>query len=164
MSNIEPAIFGAICGAIVVMIGWIVSHKLTAYREEVARHQEAAREFLERQIQELYGPLLGLVQHGRVVYSLATQRLPTNSGKLDINQFTESDSEVWRYFIENHFHPTNTEIRNLIRTHLHLLDGGRLPASFMQLLKHEAKSEILYGLWRELGVDSLDVDGDEWPE
>lgn len=108
-----PGFTGAFSGAFVAMAGWLVTHHLLLRWDEVARHEHASREFLEKQIQELYGPLLGLIGHGTIVYSVAIQKLPVCAGGvLDIERFSEAESEIWRYFIEHHFHRTNAAIRN----------------------------------------------------
>jgi hypothetical protein len=52
------ALIGAVSGAVVAAIGWFVVHGLSTRREVAARRDGAARDHLEKQIEELYGPLL----------------------------------------------------------------------------------------------------------
>jgi hypothetical protein len=129
--NLLPAIIGAISGAFVAAIGWFVLHGLSSRRESAARRDNAARSYLEKQIEELYGPWLGLIEHSRTAFAVARRKLPhTASGQIDFGQFSDGDGEIWRFFIEHYFLPGNAEIRRLLRSKMHLLESGVLPRSF----------------------------------
>ena len=151
-------------GALIGVGGWFVSHRLTSRREETARRDNAARSHLEVQIEQLYGPLLGLIQHSRIVFEVATRRLPTSaSGQIDFARFSTNDGEVWRFFIESYFLPINARIRDLVRAKMHLLDEGILPRSFEAFFLHEVQFEALHRLWKDKGLDSSSIQGDGWP-
>ena len=159
-----PAIIGAFAGAIVAAVGWFAVHGLSSRREAAARRDNAARDHLERQIEQLYGPLLGLIQHSRMAFSVAVKKLPTNaSGQIDFASFSDRDVEIWRYFIDSYFLPVNAEIRALIRSKMHLLEAGILPKSFEDFFAHEVQFEALHRLWKEKGVDSSEISGPGWP-
>jgi hypothetical protein len=164
MSALLPALIGAISGAIVAGIGWFVTHTLAIKREELARRDNTAREHLESQIKELYGPLLGLIQHSRIVFEVAAKVLPASGdGQIEFSRFSERDGEVWRFFIESYFLPVNEEIRQLIRSRMYLLKDGVLPKSFEDFFVHEAQFEVLHRLWKEKAVDSSHISGHGWP-
>jgi hypothetical protein len=158
-----PALIGAVSGAIVAIIGWFVSNALTLKRETAARRDIAARVYLESQIEQLYGPLLGLIQHSRMAFGVASQKLPTVAGRIDFSRFSASDGEIWTFFIETYFLPVDSEIRQLIRSKMHLLESGILPDSFGDFFKHEVQFEALHRLWKEKGVDSSEIHGPGWP-
>jgi hypothetical protein len=46
-------------------MGWFANHWLTVRRDESRRRIEAQLKFVERQIEELYGPLAAVVYEGR---------------------------------------------------------------------------------------------------
>jgi hypothetical protein len=164
MSALFPALIGAISGAIVAGIGWFVTHTLAIKREELSRRDNTAREHLESQIKELYGPLLGLIQHSRIVFEVAAKVLPASGdGQIEFSRFSERDGEVWRFFIESYFLPVNEEIRRLIRSRMYLLKDGVLPKSFEDFFIHEAQFEVLHRLWKEKAVDSSHISGHGWP-
>ena len=160
-----PALIGALAGAIVSSLGWFVVHALSLRREVVARRDNAAREHVERQIEQLYGPLLGLIQHSRMAFAVAQKTLPINDGgQIDFSKFSDRHGEVWRYFVEDYFVPVNGKIRELIRSKMHLLEAGVLPKSFGEFLVHEVQLEALHRLWKEHGVDSSGIiSGPGWP-
>ena len=164
MSTLLPALIGALSGAIVAGIGWFVTHTLAIKRDELARRDNTAREFLESQIKELYGPLLGLIQHSRIVFEVAAKILPTTGdGQIEFSRFMEHDGQVWRFFVERYFLPVNEEIRRLIRSRMYLLKEGMLPNSFEDFFVHEAQFEVLHRLWKEQAVDSSHISGHGWP-
>ena len=159
-----PVIIGAISGAFVAAIGWFVVHGLSSRREIAARRDNAARNYLEKQIEELYGPLLGLIKHSRMAFAVATRKLPnTENGQIDFGRFSERDSEIWHFFVENYFLPVNAEIRRLLRSKMHLLESGVLPRSFEDFFLHEVQFEALHTLWKAYGVDSSNISGPGWP-
>ena len=105
MSALLPVLIGAISGAIVTGIGWFVTHTLAVKREELARRDNTAREHLESQIKELYGPLLGLIQHSPDSLRSCSQILPASGdGHIEFSRFSERDGEVWHFFIESYFY------------------------------------------------------------
>ncbi len=164
MNTLLPALIGAISGAIVASIGWFVTHTLAVKREELARRDNTSREYIESQIKELYGPLLGLIQHSRIVFEVAAKLLPASGdGRIEFSRFSERDGEVWHFFIERYFLPLNEEIRRLIRSRMYLLKDGVLPKSFEDFFVHEAQFEVLHRLWKEKAVDSSHISGHGWP-
>lgn len=155
---------GAASGGLVTAIGWFVVHSLSLRREIAARRDVAARDHLEKQIKELYGPLLGLIQHSRMAFAGAALRLPANAGKqIDFDRFKDSDGEVWDFFVENFFLQVNAQIQHLVRTKMHLLEQGILPKSFEELFLHEVQLEALHRLWKEKRVRSPGIVGPGWP-
>jgi hypothetical protein len=163
--SLLPAIIGALATAIVAGMGWVAVHVLSSRREVAARRDSAAHDHLEHQIEQLYGPLLGLIQHAKMAFNVATKKLPTDAdGKIDFPRFSDRDAEIWRYFIESYFLPVNAEIRKLIRSKMHLLEAGTLPKSFVDFFEHEVGFEALHRLWKEKGVDSLGISGKGWPK
>jgi hypothetical protein len=162
--NLLPPLIGALSGAFVAAVGWFVLHGLSARRESAARRDHAARSYLEKQIEELYGPLLGLIVHSRTAFAVATRKLPhTASGQIDFGRFAEGDGAIWHFFIEQYFLPVNAEIRRLLRSKMHLLESGMIPRSFEDFFLHEVQFEALHTLWQAHGVDSLTISGPGWP-
>jgi hypothetical protein len=100
-----------------------------------------------------------------MAFNVAAKKLPTNaSGRIDFLSFSGRDTEVWRYFIDSYFIPVNAEIRQLIRSKMHLLEAGNLPKSFEEFFAHEVQFEALHRLWKEKGVESPETSGPGWPK
>jgi hypothetical protein len=163
---ISPNIIAAVVGSLTIALGWFVTHLSQARRERVAREDAAALRHLEAQIGELYGPLLGLIQETRAVFSVAQKRLSTTpTGRIDFSHFSKErkDEEAWRFFVEGYFLPLNSQMSSLVRSKMHLLEGGIIPTSFQEFLLHEAEFSSLHRLWSEKGIDSREVQGAGWP-
>jgi hypothetical protein len=152
--SLLPAVIGAASAALVAVIGWLVVHVLSSRRDLQARRNAAARDHLEKQIERLYGPLLGLIQHTRRAFDVACKILPCDQGKVAFPRFSSQDGETWRFFVEQYFVPVNAKIRDLIRSNMHLLEAGILPESFEAFFLHEVQLEALHRLWKEKGVDT----------
>lgn len=131
--------------------------KLAAQRELEMLREQTSLKHLQRQIEELYSPLLGLIQYGSVVNQVEFAKLRQDDDGYEA-------SEIRRYFVEVYYLPLNTQMTGLIRTKIYLLDGEHLPESFQQFLKHAAQFECLHKLWTEMRVQSDDIQGIEYPK
>ena len=56
---------GVLIAGSVTALGWLVTHVLTVWREDVNRSREALLNHTARQLEELYGPLVFQVYEGR---------------------------------------------------------------------------------------------------
>ncbi|MCA9330595.1 hypothetical protein KC957_00980, partial [Candidatus Saccharibacteria bacterium] len=55
----SAALIGALAAGVFTALGWFVMHLLSDRRERVVQRRQAALHHLQRQIEELYGPLSG---------------------------------------------------------------------------------------------------------
>jgi hypothetical protein len=143
-------LIAALIGATFVAIGWYVTWKLG----ERSRRRAAALQYLERQIGELYGPLLGLIMHSRTVSEVKKKLLKTGPDG-ETGEFRDGlDVDVARFFEQGYSFPLNKQIRELISSKMHLLDTTELPASFEAFFRHQAELECLYRLYVDLKVET----------
>jgi hypothetical protein len=152
-----------IVGALFLAAGFFLNRLLEKWKsaEELRRQHEALRDqtalrYLERQIDELYSPLLGLIHYSDVVFRIARKKVPEGLQ-------SPEQSDVWRYFTEKYFLPLNSQMANLIRTKVSLLDSDELPTSFQKFLHHQAQFDCLHTLWKEKGIRSDEISGGGWP-
>lgn len=123
---------------------------------EVLRDQTALKH-LQRQIEDLYSPLLGLIQYGNVVNQVEFAKVPQGD-------LSEKAAKIRRYFVEKYYLPLNTQISDLIRTKIYLLDSDAVPESFQHFLMHAAQFECLYSMWKDIGESSANIPGVEYPK
>jgi hypothetical protein len=154
-------LIAALIAALVTIAGWAVSNFLTGKREDQSRKSQAALRHLERQIEELYGPLEGLLTYAGVVYQLEQTRK-----KLRPANEADKDELAIQYFIENHYIPINQQIITLLRTKAYLMVGDRTPESFVGFMQHAASLEGFHNLWRKTGLKSFFMPPPEknWPD
>jgi hypothetical protein len=149
--RIIAALIAAIVAFVIAAGGWFWTWK----QAEQSRKKLAALEHLEHQIGELYGPLLGLIMHSRIVSEVKKKLLLPGTPDGETGNFRdEQDVEVARFFERNYSFIINREIRNLIGSKMHLLDSMKLPPIFEEFLQHAAEYECLHDLWREKGVEA----------
>jgi hypothetical protein len=155
-------------GVVVLVAAFVLNRLLERYKMRQAREKEleilqitAARGYVQRQLEELYSPLVALIQRSQEIYNIAVSKLPSLSGRPPA---TNDEAEVWRWFIENYFLPINKQIGELIRSKIHLLENGVLPESFAQFVRHETQYECLHRLWKERQVTSDEIVGVGWPK
>jgi hypothetical protein len=150
-------------GLLILGAGFYLNRLLETWKsaEELRRQHEALRDqtalrYLERQIDELYSPLLGLIQYSNVVFRIARKKVPEGSQ-------SPEQADVWRYFVEKYFLPLNSQMANLIRTKVSLLESDELPQSFREFLHHQAQFECLHTLWKDKNIRSDEISGGGWP-
>src|SRR5438477_12301741 len=92
---------------------------------------------VERQISELYRPLLGLVGESR----LSVQDLLKKEGRQQVlpsdRPPTDEELQRWISKFEGDLMPRNERMCALIRAKRDLVDGPELPASWQALLDHQ---------------------------
>jgi len=152
--------------ALVVIIGWYVTHQSNKRREDLGRRREAQRRFVERQLEELYGPLHGLIVQCEILSHLALNTVRDAGGASDgltnVSSTITRDEVVpyrrWRFYVDQFILPTYREIVTLLRQHIHLvhmMGTSQPPDSFNTFLKHAASFE----LFERLRTDQDNVPG-----
>jgi hypothetical protein len=133
-----------------------VDMELTRLSEDRTRKLERLLKHYERQIEEFYGPLWNLV-HQLYVGNETKERLER---RLNAEQRTTVD----RYYHETHFGPIHEEIRQIIKTRLYLVDGGAMPDSFYEYLRHASQERDQRELAEQQHIDTSFLKGVPWPE
>lgn len=148
-------VVGPLIAAVVTAVGWLVAHLLQQRRDFKKRALESQSEYIQRQIEELYGPLS----------NLATQIVVTNHVLHGILKSSpEEAARVEEIFYFEYFRPLHKEARELLKSKLHLVDGNGLPATFYAYLKASMQEEVQRGLWKEHKIDTSKVKGQAYPD
>src|SRR5687768_8629727 len=92
-TNALPAFIGALVAGLFTATGWYV----TKQKEEKSRRREISLRYLQRQIEEFYGPLFGFILQSGKVYDIARKMLPTDetSKRLNIYHFSAEQNKIW---------------------------------------------------------------------
>ena len=170
--KVDSTILAALIGAIIALIAAIIPAILTirGWRVEQRRLREqqlweSQIEYRRQQIEELYGPLWGMVQKHKSIYEVAKKILPNDGKKVKWDRFQGDDSDIWNFFLDNYRNPIQSEMAQLINAKIHLLENGIMPDSFQHFLEHESVSICLYSLWKATGKSSLEkVAPNPYPE
>ncbi len=158
----DSTISAAFIGAIVALIAAIISAIMTmqGWREEQRRsfqqmQYESEVEHIRRQIEELYGPLYGLIQKSEAIGEVYERVLPSDEEKKHSEASKNNYANIWIFFRENYFYPIGEKQAELINNKVYLLNSGEIPESFAQFLRHQATRECLLRLWKEHNIDNM---------
>ena len=150
-------LLAALISAGVTVAGWRVV-KQRQERDEDLR-------LVQRQMEELYGPLRGLLYQQQTAYNIVTQLVPTKAnGHPDIPSFSPEEKTTWDFCANTYMIPIQRQMRELMFAKIHLLTSTELPASFVKFIANTTQFEYLHRLASEPQVHTLDkVDAKEWP-
>jgi hypothetical protein len=156
----SPSVAAALIAASITVAGWIAAHYFSKRREDQARKSQAELRHLERQIEELYGPLEGLLTYSDIVYQLEQTRKGLRPPEQE-----DKDELVIHYFVQEHYVPMNRQIITLLRTKSYLAVGDETPVSFRKFMTHAANLECFHGLWQSKDLQSFFMPRPEqdWP-
>ncbi|MET8680936.1 hypothetical protein ABZW18_25990 [Streptomyces sp. NPDC004647] len=147
----DSTITVAVIAGSVSAVGWLVNHALSGRAERKRARHQAALTHVERQLEELYGPLLFLMHEGESSFSDFTQTVGGHA--VFVNEQIEPDNlQPWLFWVDNDFMPRNRAIQTLLSTKAHLIDASRMPASYLQFLDHHNSWHVSHLRWKEDGV------------
>jgi hypothetical protein len=141
------ALAGALAGGVFSFLNQILV-------ERRKRREEASLRHLQRQIEELYGPLYGLIQFGAAINEIEWLRLPKESRDEHGRPRDEQGGKVIGFFREHYYLPLNEQMMELIRTKVYLLDSDGIPDSFANFIRHAAQLDCFHQLWKEVDIST----------
>ena len=151
-------------GFLILLVGYFITKAIEKYKGEQAILKEyetmrdkTALQHLQRQIEELYSPLLGLIQSLLIVREIRERKAPYES--------TDPNAGKARtYLVEKYILPINEKIATLLREKIYLLDTDALPESYKQFLEYESQYAILHNLWKDEKIRSIDYKAVGFPK
>ena len=166
-ANVLSALIAASVAALITVIGWITNYWLERKRDFANRQQDLEIAYLERQIEELYGPLWGLIEQSKAIYDVTCFDLPRyKDGRLARDKFTKNQKRTYNYIKENYFIPIHQKITEIINSKMHLINGSEVPPSFLEFIRYAALFQSSFRLLQDMHIDHLDLEIMEakWPE
>ena len=141
----------AIITGSITLSGWLVTHILTIRRDRQNQRLSGSLKYVERQLEELYGPLAFFVLEGQQTF----KDLLEAAGKGIFNDdgtISEEDLKLWLFWVENDLFPRNEKIQQLLMTKAHLIHGDRMPENFLRFLDHHNSWKMNHLRWQKEGV------------
>jgi hypothetical protein len=161
--QIPLPVIAALTGALAAGSFSLLTLILVLRNERRKRREEARLRHLQRQIEELYGPLYGLIQFGAAVNEIELLRLPAAARDEKGRPKDEEGGRVVRFFRENYYLPLNKQMIELIRTKVYLLNSDAIPDSFTKFIRHAAQLDSFHGLWKESNIRTHGIKPIEYP-
>lgn len=158
----EAPVITALVAGTITALGWLANHWLTTQREEQRRRTEVQLKYVERQIEELYGPLVFLLHEGRRTFSDLLDSLGRGYVFSD-EPLPEDELRTWLFWAEAEFLPRNEKIKSLMVSKTHLIEGAGFPDSYVAFLDHCNSWAINHRRWKEQGVEYSWHSKVNWP-
>lgn len=153
IERINGSILVTLITGMVTVVGWFATKGLERRQKRI----EFRRAYIQRQIEEFYGPL----------YSLLWQLFSSNSLQQRMTtqcSFSEDEkNRVQQYFFEAHFLPLHARIKSILDSKLYLVDGTDMPRSFYDYLTHSLQEDTQRQLWINQGISTVAVRGTSFP-
>ncbi|HYW70499.1 MAG TPA: hypothetical protein VE961_05665 [Pyrinomonadaceae bacterium] len=146
------SILVAIITAFVTATGWLVSHILLTRREDKNRQTDSSLKFIDRQLEELYGPLAFLMWEGDRAFKDLLETLGRPYVFSGDRPLPEAELKLWLFWLDQFFFPKNEKIRELLMNNTHLIEGSEMPASYVRFLEHYNSWRIEHLRWKQEGV------------
>jgi hypothetical protein len=160
--NLPGPALAALIGAFVAGLFSIAGFLLVRSKEQSTRKEEAALKFLQRQIEELYGPLSGLLQRTATVHTIARARL-FRDGRFDWDALTDEEKRLWQFFNTHYLIPTNDQILDLVNSKSFLFEGEVAPPAVQQFRTHALQYKLVNTIWDHTGLDAKFIDHGRFP-
>ena len=148
----DAPILVATISATVTILGWLITHILTGYRDRKTKELSAQMKFTERQLEELYGPLAFLIWDGKRTFEDLLEILGRNYVFPPSGIITEDELKTWLFWLDNYFFPKNERIKDLLMTKTHLIEGAEMPASYLDFLEHHNSWYLNHLRWKKEGI------------
>ncbi|WP_413458452.1 hypothetical protein [Herbaspirillum huttiense] len=145
-------------------VGWLINHVITSRQHRKRGQLEAQQKYLERQIEELYGPLASALFEGRRTYLDLLDTLGRETVFIGEELLSESDLATWLFWAEADFLPRNEFIKTLLKTKAHLIEGSTFPESHIEFLDHCNSWAINHRRWKEEKVPYSWHSKINWPD
>lgn len=106
-------------------------------------------EFVNLQIERLYGPLLATTTAGKTTYRLLDQQGRSDAIFRRDNPPTVEQVREWRQWMRTVFQPLNLKMEELIMSNSHLIIGDSMPSTFSQVIAHTESFKALMANWTD---------------
>src|SRR5215813_8528745 len=108
--------FVALVAAFVTAVGWVFTYYSAKRREDRTRRLEAATRYIQRQVEEFYGPLFNLV-HQIVICNHVQNRILSGRKPDGERCLSSADADkIQQFFHERYFAPLHAEATQILKS------------------------------------------------
>lgn len=143
----------ALLAAGITAFGWLVNHVLSERADRRREHLRAQLKYTTQQLEELYGPLAFLIIEGQQIFSDLLDSLGRPYVFIEGEPLAPEELKTWLFWLDSSFLPRNREIRDLLSSKTHLIEGSSIPDSYVAFLEHYSSWEIRHLRWTREQVE-----------
>lgn len=162
--QMETPVVVALIAASITAVGWLVNHWLSSRRDEQRRKTEAQLRFVERQVEDLYGPLAFLIYDNRRTFLDLLDTLGRNHIFVAGQPLPPDELRTWLFWAEAECLPRNERIKSLLMSKTHLIEGAKFPQSYVFFLDYCNSWAFNHRRWKEQGIEYSWHSKINWPE
>jgi hypothetical protein len=131
---------------LVALAGYVATY---LYNLRLAQRNDKL-ERIDRQLRDLYGPLLALTTASNSAWwAFRSRYRPAGSYWNDADPPTEEEARAWRLWMQEVFMPLNEQVADVVTRHADLLVETRMPKCLLDACAHVAGYRAVTAAWRQ---------------
>jgi hypothetical protein len=144
---------GALVTAIITVALAFIGYIATYVNNMRINQRQARLDRVNRQLSELYGPLLATVESVDRVWRYFVNKYQLSIRSEDSyiyfagKRADEADLEIWRIWLKTVFMPSNRRLYKLVLSKADLLRDNDMPDDALDLCAHVLGYEVILGYW-----------------
>lgn len=131
--------------AVIAVVGLLVTYLSSLV---LARRKDRL-DRVNEQLKDFYGPLLALVSASNATWVAFREQYRTTPASYwsQSPPPSEAEAQAWRRWMTTVFMPVNRQLRDLVVSKAHLLDGTEMPECLLTVCAHVAAYEAILDRW-----------------
>ena len=157
---------GVFGGVLVAVVGALLAY----FNTQRTNRRHARLDRVNRQLEELYGPMLAQAEASARGFTTFRARLRDGKPYMFTEQdpLTVRERDIWEVWMRQVFMPANRTVYDLIVTKTHLIDDDVMPEPLIHFLAHVKGYEVTMAAW-DIGdythlTSTVDHPGREYDE
>lgn len=147
----------AIITGIVTILVAVLTFILNDYSSKRKKSLELKIQYIERQVELLYGPLFSLIAQ---LHSL--REVKDKIDKKYLNRKNELN-RIDAFFNKHYFTPIHQRITEIISHNLYLIKENKIPNGFSAYLRHICQDKAQRELYEKEGIETTQIKGESFP-
>ncbi|WP_106829814.1 hypothetical protein [Parabacteroides pacaensis] len=156
MNNTNAVEIAIITGVVTILVA-VLTFVLNHYSSKRKKSLELKIQYIERQMELLYGPLFSLLAQ---LCSLRDVK-----DKIDKKYINKKDelNRIDAFFNRNYFTPIHERIKEIISSNLYLINENKIPNSFLAYLRHVSQDKAQRELYERERIETSHIKGEMFP-
>jgi len=140
-----------VAGIVLAIVAAALGFSINLIQDQRKRDMD----FVDLQIEKLYGPLLAFSQAAlRAKDDLIAKRRPETKDYFDPNRPpSKADVEIFRLWMTKLFQPMNLEMEKAITQNAQLIQGGHIYPVFRDFIMHAESYKVTIAKWKDTDPD-----------
>lgn len=140
-------------GLILIIFGWIIPYRQSLKSENIRKNNELnsdklhwKKELIDRQIENLYGPMYALINESDIVFNRILYQLGRRyviPKDKSFNDLPETEQKIWKHYVDTYKIKNQMKMVEIMRNNFHLIYKSEFPEGYNQFLDYSLGWELL---------------------